>query len=519
MNVRDYVAKAALYYPNNTTVIHGQTRLSTKDLVERVYRVSNALLSLGLKKGDRVGVLLHNCHQSVECFFGVQCAGLVMVPLNARNSAQEHAYILQNSEAKAILMGQEFAGDIKPELPGLKHLEIIIMVTGKADQNSYEYEKLLASASAKEPSVEIKDDDINSLRYTSGTTGKPKGVIHDHRCNETALFNTLTSAFAIDEGDSIALTGPVTHASGSMILPHIICGASVYILSRFDPGELLELVQKERITTLYLVPTMIVMLLNHPGINDYDLSSLKTIRYGASPISPDILKKAISVFGNVFIQGYGLTEGTMPITVLSKKDHDIDDSAEKKLRRLYSIGRESFGARVGIMDEDGNLLPAGEIGEIVIKSNQNMLGYWKNPTATEEAFRYGWMHTRDMGYRDEEDYIYLVDRKEDMIISGGFNVYPKEVEDVLYKHPAVLEAAVFGVPDELWGEAVKAVISLRKGADVAAEEIIEFCRKYLAGYKKPKSVDFIDEIPKTTVGKISRKTLKEPYWKDRARRV
>ncbi|RJQ75228.1 MAG: long-chain-fatty-acid--CoA ligase [Desulfobacteraceae bacterium] len=518
MNVRDYIAKAALYFPENTALVDTNGRLTAKELVERIFRVSNALLNLGLKKGDRVAVLLHNCNQCVECFFGIQCAGLVLVPLNARNSVKEHHYILQNSEAKAILVGREFGQEIFSVPSNLEHLENFVQVTGRPENGFLEYEKLLSDAASTEPPVPIDEQDVSSLRYTSGTTGKPKGVIHNHRNYITMLFNILTSGFTIREGDSIALMGPVTHASGSMILPHILNGAKVIILSHFEAGQILELVQKERITTLYLVPTMIVMLLNHPKVSDYDLSSLRTIRYGASPISPDVLKRAIEIFGDIFIQGYGLTEGSMPVTILTKKDHMLDGS-ERSLRLLLSIGKETLAARVGIMDENGNLLSPGEVGEIVIQSDQNMQGYWKNPEATDQAFRYGWMHTRDMGYRDAEGYIYLVDRKEDMIISGGFNIYPKEVEDVLYRHPAVLEAAVFGVPDDVWGESVKAVVSLKKDMKATPEEIIEFCRESCASYKKPKSVEFVDELPKTAVGKISRKTLKEKYWKDKTRRV
>jgi acyl-CoA synthetase (AMP-forming)/AMP-acid ligase II len=292
----------------------------------------------------------------------------------------------------------------------------------------------------------------------------------------------------------------------------------VVLLPGFDERMLLETIQKERITTLYLVPTMIVMLLAYPELKKYDLSSLKNIRYGASPISPDVLKRAIGVFGNIFVQGYGLTEATMPVTLLLKEDHVLDGS-EKKLKRLNSIGREVYVATVRIMDESGNLLPAGQLGEIVVRSDQVMEGYWKKPEATAETLRGGWLHTRDMGYVDEDGYIYLVDRKDDMIVSGGFNIYPKEVEDVLYSHPAVLEAAVFGVPDEKWGEVVKAVISVRSGMKVTEEEIIEHCRKHLASYKKPKSVDFIKELPKSPFGKIWRRKLKEPYWQGRGRMI
>jgi len=517
MNIRDYITKIALYFPNNTVLADIERRITAKETVERIFRVSNALLKLGLQKGDRVGVLLHNCTQCIECFFGIQCAGLVLVPLNARNSIQEQLYILQNSGCRALFVGGEFAKDIAANRNKLKDMQHILQVMGETEHDFLDFEKILADAIPSEPHIDIDEQDISSLRYTSGTTGRPKGVIHNHRNYITMLLN-ITSGFAIQEDDSIVLTGPVTHASGSMVLPHMIKGAKVIILSQFDPGELLALIEKERVTTLYVVPTMVVKLLNYPGITSYDTSSLKTIRYGASPISPDVLKRAIEVFGDIFLQGYGLTEGSMPVTLLSKKDHMLDGS-ERSLQLLLSVGKESIATRVGIMDEKGQLLLPGQIGEIVIQSNQNMQGYWENPEATEEAFRYGWMHTRDMGYKDNEGYIYLVDRKNDMIISGGFNIYPKEVEDVLYEHPAVLEAVVFGVPDDVWGESVKAVVSLRPGMSTTSEDIVEFCREHLASFKKPKYVEFVTDLPKTAVGKISRRSLKEQYWKDKARMV
>ncbi|MBW1682013.1 MAG: long-chain-fatty-acid--CoA ligase [Deltaproteobacteria bacterium] len=519
INIRDYLNRAAMYFPNHEVVIHKETRLTTTQLLDRTYRVSNMLLDLGLRKGDRVAVLLQNCHQCVECFHGINSAGLVLVPLNARNANAEHLYMLNNAEASAILFGGEFKEAVLSILPEAKTVSHAICVTGKPPKTMPDYEELLQNASPEEPQVDISQEDMMTIRYTSGTTGKPKGVLHTHRNIITTLQNALMEdTFRIQEGDVIALMGPVTHASGSMILPHIVRGAKVIILSGFDPKGILELIEKERVSTLYLVPTMIVMMLAQPDIEKYDLSSLKTIRYGASPISPEVLKRAIQVFGDVFIQGYGLTEGSMPLTLLSKKDHVLDGT-EKQLNRLNSVGREVLVAKVRIMDEEGNILPPGEIGEIVVRSEQNMKGYWKNPEATKEALRGGWLHTRDMGYMDEEGYLFLVDRKEDMIISGGFNVYPKEVEDVLYRHPAVLEAAVFGVPDEKWGEAVRAAVSLKAGKTATEEEIIAHCKKHLASYKKPQRVDFLADLPKNAYGKILRRVLKEPFWKGKTRKV
>jgi acyl-CoA synthetase (AMP-forming)/AMP-acid ligase II len=518
MNPNDILIKAAALFPDQEILISPEKRFTAGELLDRSFRLANALLNLGLQKGDKVGVLLTNSCQSVESFCGITAAGMVRVPLNMRNSGREHLFILNNSEAKAVIVGEEYTGVIGSILPEATNLVRTICVTGTPPPPMLSYEELMAGASSHDPDIPMADEDVHRLSYTSGTTGQPKGVVQDNRAAMMSVYNVLIDGLDIQPTDIVALTSPVTHASGSMILPHFIRGAKVAILPGFDAKTLLQTIEKERVTTLYLVPTTIVMLLNEPDLGQYDLSSIRTIRYGASPIAPEVLKKAIAAFGNVFIQGYGLTEGSMPLTLLTKEDH-IMDGSEKKLKRLASVGREVTVAKVRIMGEEGNILPPGEIGEIVAQSDQVMREYWKNPAATAETFRGGWLHTRDMGYMDEDGYIFLVDRKDDMIVSGGFNVYPKEVEDVLYMHPAVLEAAVFGVPHEKWGETVKAAVSLKKGMTASEEEIIEFSKKHLAGYKKPTSVDLIAELPKNQNGKILRKDLKEPYWKGKGRQI
>lgn len=518
MNVIDLLEKAATLFPNHTAIVDKEAHLTTKELLDRIYCLGNALISLDLKKGERVAVLMPNCHQIVESFYGIASAGLVLVPLNFRNSAQEHLYILNDSEARAIILAEEYKDMITSILPEANTISWAICVTKNPGKKMISYYNLLAEAPPIKPKIEILGEDINSLRYTAGTTGRPKGVIHTHRSNVISIYNSLMDGLNIEEGDAILLSAPVTHASGSMIIPHLVRGAKVVLLPGFDVQTYLETIQKEKITTLYIVPTMLYVMLSNPDLKKYNLSSLKTIRYGASPISPDVLRKAVELFGNIFVQGYGLTEGLMPLTLLTKKDHVLDGT-EKTLRRLKSIGREVTVAKVRIMDDNGNFLPPGQIGEIVVKSEQVMVGYWKNPEATSETLRGGWLHTRDMGYMDEEGYIYLVDRKDDMIVSGGFNVYPKEVEDVLYSHPAVLEAAVFGIPHEKWGEAVKAAVALKPGMKATEQEIIDHCKKYLASYKKPLSIDFMKELPKSSYGKILRRVLKETYWKGRDRMI
>ncbi|MBN1664175.1 MAG: long-chain-fatty-acid--CoA ligase [Deltaproteobacteria bacterium] len=518
MDGKDILIKTAMLFPDREILVSPEKRLTGKDVLDRAFRLANAFLDLGLKKGDRIGVLLTNSHQSVESFCGIMCAGMARVPLNMRNSAREHLYILNNSGASAVMVGPEYTKTIGSILSEAESLKYAVCVSGEPLKPMLSYEDLIAGASPREPDVSMGDDDIFRLSYTSGTTGVPKGVVQHNRAAMTSFHNVLIDGLDIKKDDVVALTSPVTHASGAMILPHFIRGAKVVILPGFDAKQLLQTVEKERVTTLYLVPTTIVMLLNDPDLKKYDLSSVKSIRYGASPIAPDVLKQAIETFGNVFLQGYGLTEGSMPLTLLTKEDHMMDGS-EKKLKRLASVGREVTVAKVRIMGDDGQLLPPGEIGEIVAQSDQVMREYWNNPEATAEAFQGGWLHTRDMGYMDEDGYVFLVDRKGDMIVTGGFNVYPKEVEDVLYMHPAVLEAAVFGVPDAKWGETVKAAVALKKGMTATEDEIIEFSKKHLAGYKKPTSVDFIDALPKNDNGKILRKDLKAPYWQGRERQI
>lgn len=518
MNIRDYVVKMGHLHPDREVLVFQEHRFTGRQVRDRIFRLSNALLGLGLEKGDRVAVLLTNSHYSVECFYALACAGLVLVPMNSRNAAREHLYMLENAEVRAVLVGQEFLGVIQPILSEASGVSHAVCINGPAPQGWLDYETLIAGAGVEEPQIELLDEDLSSIRYTSGTTGRPKGVMHSQRGALTTVYSTLMDGLDIKSTDSVALIGPVTHASGSYILPHLVRGAKVVILPGFDVTNVLRTVEQERVTMIHLIPTMLVMILASPEIDRYDLSSLKTIRYGASPISPDVLKRAIGIFGDIFVQGYGLTEASMPMSLLLKDDHILDGS-EKSIRRLSSIGREVTFSKVRIMDDEGNFVPPGQIGEIVVQSSQVMQGYWKNPEATAEALRGGWLHTRDMGFMDEEGYIYLVDRKEDMIISGGFNIYPKEVEDVLYMHPAVLEAAVFGIPDEKWGETVKAAVSLKTGQKATEQEIIEHCKTHLAGYKKPTSVDFLDQLPKGHTGKIVRRELKDPYWRGKERKI
>jgi long-chain acyl-CoA synthetase len=356
------------------------------------------------------------------------------------------------------------------------------------------------------------------LFYTSGTTGEPKGVMLTHRnmlsniANSQGIYEYLSS-------DIYLHAAPMFHlADGAAVFTHTSNGATQAFIPRFDPKHVLETIARERVSLILLVPTMINFLLNHPDLDSYDLSSLRHVTYGASPIAPDLLRRAMKAFACGFGQGYGLTEASPLLTVLSQEDHAITD--EKSERRLASCGKPVPGVEVRVVREDGSDARPGDVGEIIARGPNIMVGYWKRPEDTKEVLGDGWLHTGDLATVDEDGYIYLVDRKKDMIVTGGENVYSTEVEAVLYSHPSIKEAAVIPVPDADWGEAVHACVVLRDGKQTTAEELVEFCRERLANYKVPRSIEFIEgELPKGGTGKILKKQLRERYWKDQRRRI
>ncbi|MBI4765904.1 MAG: long-chain fatty acid--CoA ligase [Deltaproteobacteria bacterium] len=504
-------------YPDRTAIIFKDQRLTFRELNARSNKLGNALLSLGLKKGQKVAVLMNNCLELVESLSAIPKVGLATVPLNARQSGPEQAYILNDAEADALIVAENLFPVIEPVLPAVPRLQHIIMVgVGRGGLN---YKDLVDQQSEILPEIEVEDDDIDRIHYTSGTTGKPKGVVGTFGITYDRLVTNLLNLDQPIGPDDVNLNiGPLTHAAGFMMSIYSIRGAANVVLDKFDIDQVLQTIEKEKVTAVLFIPTMMNMILMHPRLQAYDLSSLKRIWYGTAPMAPEKLKEGIRVFGNIFRQNYGLTEAPQPITYLGPEDHIIEGT-EKEKRRLASAGKPALGVAVKIVKEDDTEIKPGEIGEITIQTRQLMKAYWKNPEATTEAFRGGWFHTGDMATIDEDGYIYIMDRKHDMIISGGFNIYPREVEDAIMTHPQVAEAAVIGVPDEVWGESVKAFVVTKPGARLAEEEIIQSCKKHLASYKKPKSVEFVPDLPKNAYGKVLRKVLKEPYWQGRQRRV
>jgi acyl-CoA synthetase (AMP-forming)/AMP-acid ligase II len=327
----------------------------------------------------------------------------------------------------------------------------------------------------------------------------------------------IRSLLDIRTTDAALYIAPTNHGSGLLVGPHLMMGVKNILVSHMDLDFILNVIQEEKITTIWLAPTIIYFLLAYPGLEKFDFSSLRNLCYSSAPMAVEKLKEAIGVFGQAFNQTYGLTECPL-ITSLDVTEHVVDGDSVQTLR-LGSAGREYMLTDVRVVDEKGNRLPAGEMGEVIVRSPLIMKEYWKDPKATADAVRDGWLYTGDMGHLDEDGYLFIADRKKDLIITGGYNVYPKEVEDIIYKHPAVFEAAVIGVPDDMWGESVKACVVLKPGAQAAEDEIINLCKEHLASYKKPKSVDFIDALPKNLTGKILKAQLREKYWQGRERQV
>jgi len=506
-------------YKDHTAVVCKETRLTFSQMDAGINRLSNGLLALGLTKGSKVAVLMNNSLESATSLFAIPRAGMTYVSLNARHSAREQAEVLNDSEADALIVDESFTDLIKPVLPSLLTLKQVI-VLGRPRTDRLTYDELIADQSSDVPDVEVDEDvDIERLQYTSGTTGRPKGVSWTFRIGYNVLANVLMNLDQpIGPSDVNLNSGPLTHAAGLMMMSYYSRGATNIILPRYDEQEVLEAIERERVTSLLLIPTMLYRLLLVPSLKSFDLSSIRRIWYGTAPMAVEKLKEAIRVFGNVFRQNYGMTEIAQPITFLGPEDHVLEGTPAQK-RRLSSAGRPAMGVEVKVVDEDGQPVDPGRVGEILIRSNKLMKGYWKKPEETSEAFKDGWFHSRDMATVDEDGYLYIMDRKSDMIISGGFNIYPREVEDVLLRHPGVAEVAVIGVPHEMWGEAVKAMVVLKKEVNASEAEIIEHCKNNLASDKKPTSVDFIIEIPKKPYGKVNRRTLKEPFWKGHDRWV
>ncbi|MCX8117840.1 MAG: long-chain-fatty-acid--CoA ligase [Desulfobacterota bacterium] len=508
----DLLYRNALLYPEKEAFIYGSKRVTFSAFNAKVNRLIHALQAMGLKKGDGIGLLSWNCLECAEVNGAAMKGGFIAVPFSPRLQPGELVEIIHDSGAKILFVGKELiplVNSLKDRLPGIDHY---VSLEEEAAGMAF-YDDLLGRFSDTEPETDVEEDDPFILFYTSGTTGIPRAALYTHQKKiEEARTKILTAGLRHQDRHVMIL--PLFHIGGwSHFWAFFLIGATNVIMTNrsFDPSATLLTIQNERATDLHIVPTHLVAILALPDLDRYDLSSLKQIWYAASPMPIELLKRGIARFGPIFGQGYGQSESGPDITILTVEDHKAISKTETEQRVLASCGKPCLGVHVRIVDEEGRDLEPFEVGEIIVRSRWIMSGYWRKPELTAETIKEGWLHTGDMGYYDERGYLYIVDRKKEMIISGGENVYPREVEEVLYRHPAVLEAAVIGLPDEKWVERVHALIVLKEGARASAEEIIRFCKERIAGFKAPRSVEFVSSLPKSPQGKVLKKELRERY--------
>ena len=506
----DIMLRNALFHTNREAFIYDNKKITFREYNERVNSLIHALADMGVKKGEVLGVLSWNCLEYADVFGAAGKGGVILAPFNVRLSARELEYLINDSGASTVFVDPELADTVSALKHKISRVRNLISLESSLP-GMYFHADLLSRYPTNEPDVEVDDETPLLLLYTSGTTGVPKGALYTQgQWREDILTHSIE--MPVTPNDKGLLIMPYFHIGG--VIWHAVLlhkGASNVIMKSFDPRAVLSAIESEKVTSMCVVPTHIAALLDVPDISNYDTSSLKRVKYVGSPMPVELLKRAIGTWGPIFFQGYGQTESGPDISFLKEEEHDVLHKSSKEQKRLLSCGRPAIDVHVRIVDNKHNDVRVGETGEIIVQSRHIMKKYWNKPEETKSTIIDGWLHTGDMGSYDEDGYIYIVDRKKDMIISGGENIYPREVEEVLYQHPAVLECAVFGIPDPKWVEVVHAVVSFKKGVDTTAEELIEFCKKHIARYKAPKSVEIVGEIPKSATGKILKKEMRARY--------
>jgi acyl-CoA synthetase (AMP-forming)/AMP-acid ligase II len=516
MIIGDILERNASLYGDLPGLVFEGRRYSHRAFARRVYRAANALFARGIRPQERVAILARNTSDVLEVFGAGEVAGFITVNINHRLSVPEILAIWADAQPCALFFELEFAQAAAALGAKFADLRLAVCLDG-APAGAENYEALLAGVSDAPPPVRAQPDDVAYLIYTSGTTGRPKGVMFQHRAMwEAARTFALESGAA--EPVKALIVMPLFHVGARIeSLGFMFLGGTIVLHRAFDPQAVLETVQRERITAMHIAPIMVQRILDLPDRARYDVSSLNCVHYASAPMPVPLLRRAIATFGPIFVQVYGMTE-CLGGTVLKAHQHKIDGSDAER-RRLASAGQPYVGTELRIERMDGSEAEVGEIGEVLIRTPALMKGYWNNAAATTEALRGGFMHTQDLGYLNADGFLYIVDRKKDMIISGGENIYSWEVEEALRHHPAVAEVAVIAVPDPEWGEAVKACVVRHEGAAASADELIEHCRARIASYKKPRSVDFIDALPRLFNGKIDKKALRAAYWRGHERQV
>ena len=514
MNTTEFLTISSLIVPEREAMIFEDKRITYAQLQDRVNRLANALGDMGVGEGDRVAMLQVNCNEQIEAYFAAAKLDAVYVPMNFRARTDEIVYMLNDSGPKALFVGERYIDMIRECADQLETVEHFIVLEGSSD-GWPSYDALIESASAEERYPTGDEDDLTILVFTAGTTGSPKGVMLTHDSFSSYILSNVTPADPEVEDRNI-LTVPLYHIAGIQAVMAAIYGGRTLIIQRqFEAEQWMMLVEKEKANRAMMVPTMLKMLIDHPEFDKHDLSSLEVVTYGAAPMPVEVIKRAIKKLpGTYFINAFGQTETAATITMLPPEDHILEGSEEEieiKLKRLSSIGKPLDDIEVRIIDEDGNFVRDGEVGEIAARGSRLMKGYWHQESATAETIRGGWLFTGDLGYMDDDGYIFLAGRAKDFIKRGGEMISPEEVEQVLHSHPAIDEAAIIGVPDDDWGERVRAIVVLKNGESAVEAEIMEFCRQRLSSFKKPESVVFCDELPRNPLGKVLKRVLREDY--------
>lgn len=514
MNTTELLSITAAIVPDRHAVVFDGKRITFGELADRVNRLANALADLGVGAGDRVAVMQVNCNEHLESYFATAKLDAIFVPINFRARAEELSFMLNDSGVKAIILGQRYQDMLRSIKPELTTLEIQITMEAPGEGFLF-YDELLEKASNEERFPTADGDDVTIVMFTAGTTGTPKGVMLSHNSFSSYIMANVEPV-DIELSEKNILTVPLHHIAGVQAVMAAIYGGRTIVLQRqFDEEEWMKLVQEEKVNRAMMVPTMLKRLMDKPTFKDYDLSSLQVITYGAAPMPLEVIKKAILEFPTTrFINAFGQTETASTITMLPPDAHDIhegDPDYEVKMKRLGSIGKPLPDVEVRIVDEDGKDVTVGENGEIVARGDRLMKGYWNRDEATKETLRGGWLYTGDLGYWDDEGYIFLSGRAKDFLKRGGEMIAPEEVEQIIMSHPAVDEAAIIGIPDVEWGERVRAIVVKKPGMELTAEEVIEHCRPRMAGFKRPEDVIFIDELPRNPMGKVLKRVLREEH--------
>jgi acyl-CoA synthetase (AMP-forming)/AMP-acid ligase II len=515
MNTSDFLMIASAIVPDRTALIFDGGEVSFADFQEQVNRLANALGDLGVGEGDRLAVMQVNSTQGIAIYFAAAQLDAIYVPINFRAKSDELRQMLRLAEPSYLFIGERYLSLVPTSGEGSLAPERQIVIDGAASGGRLGYAELLSGAMPDQFHFpEAGDDDTTVIMFTAGTTGVPKGVMLTHDSFASYLLATVNPADPEEEETNL-LTVPLYHIAGlQAMLAAVYGGRTMVIMRQFDPVEWLSLVQQHRANRAMLVPTMLKQLLDNPRFHDFDLSSLNVITYGAAPMPLEVIRQAIHEFPEArFINAFGQTETASTITMLPPEDHILEGSPEeieKKLRRLTSIGTPLDDVEVQIVDEEGTPLPVGQVGEIVARGQRMMAGYWQQEEATRDAIRSGWIYTGDLGYWDEDNYIYLSGRAKDFIKRGGEMVSPEEVEQVLMSHPQVDDAAVIGVADIQWGEEVRAIV-VRRSDHLGEDELVEFCREKLSSFKRPRSIVFTDELPRNVMGKVMKRDLREEF--------